>query len=66
MIIGGRGYGKTVFSKVVIEAVSDGDLESKNGSISYSTSPREVVTVSDMEKFYNYYNRKGVVVDESI
>lgn len=46
-------------TEIIIEMVFDGDLQIKNEEVPYSTSPREVLTVSDMLYHYNMSDKKN-------
>lgn len=51
-------------SNIVIQSVSDGDLQTKIEGVPYSTSAREVLTIGDMVKSYELNVEKGLVIDE--
>jgi hypothetical protein len=48
-----------LFSDIVMEQALDGDLQTKMSVIEYSTSPREVVTVGDMQQRFTMLFVKG-------
>lgn len=41
-----------IYSDAIIRKVSDGDFETVMKSVNFSTTPREVVTINDMERHY--------------
>lgn len=53
-----------IFSDVVIKKILDGDFQTKMEGVQFSTTPREVVTIRHMEKYWETLLLKGRDIDE--
>lgn len=47
-------------SDIAYRKVSDGDFESVMKSVDFKKTPRDVITIKDMERFYNNKKLSGV------
>lgn len=52
------------FSDVVIRKTLDGDFQTKMEGVEFSTTPREVVTCGDIERYRAKLLLKGKDIDE--
>jgi hypothetical protein len=49
----------SIFHSLLIDAVSNGDLQTKTYGVTFSTNLREIITVCDMEAHYKETERNA-------